>query len=126
MVPTEFKSRDVSTQGEKPTSFPRGWRAMQLPDANTDSYFTKAFGRPARDQTCECERTAEPSVTQALHVSNGDTINGKLVDKNSCVAQALASGQSDEAIIVEAYLSALARRPASNRWLNLPNCCKPQ
>ena len=48
---------------------------MQLPDSNVDSYFLKSFGRPERDKTCECERTAEPSVTQVLHIANGDTIN---------------------------------------------------
>jgi hypothetical protein len=86
---------------------------MQLPDANTDSYFTKAFGRPLREQTCECERTAEPSVTQALHVSNGDTINRKLEDKNSCVGQALAANESDERAIEDAYLSAVSRPPSA-------------
>jgi hypothetical protein len=111
-VPTNFTTRDISNNGDKGVPFPRGWRAMQLPDANTDSYFTKAFGRPLRDQTCECERTAEPSVTQALHVSNGDTINGKLSDKTSCVNEAMGAGVSDERIIEEAYLSALARLPA--------------
>ncbi len=113
-VPTVFQTRDTSNLGDKATVFPRGWRAMQLPDANTDSYFTKAFGRPLRDQTCECERTAEPSVTQALHVSNGDTINNKLTDKNSCVAQALATGQPDERLIEDAYLSAVSRAPSAS------------
>jgi hypothetical protein len=110
-IPTEFKTRDTSNSGDKGVSFPRGWRAMQLPDANTDSYFTKAFGRPLREQTCECERTAEPSVTQALHVSNGDTINHKLQDKMSCVGQALIAGVDDAKAIDEAYLSAVARPP---------------
>ena len=62
---------DPTVEGDKALPFPSGWRAIQLPDAGTDSYFTKAFGRPAREQTCECERTAEPSVTQALHVLSG-------------------------------------------------------
>jgi hypothetical protein len=112
-VPTEFKTRDTSNAGDKGVPFPKGWRAMQLPDANTDSYFTKAFGRPLREQTCECERTAEPSVTQALHVSNGDTINHKLQDKMSCVGQALASGEDDARAIEEAYFSAVARPPTA-------------
>jgi hypothetical protein len=118
-VPTDFKTKDTSNPGDKQTSFPRGWRAMQLPDVNTDSYFTKAFGRPLRDQTCECERTAEPSVTQALHVSNGDTINSKLLDKNSCVGQALAAGVSDEQAIEEAYLSAVSRPPSAQERTQL-------
>ena len=27
-----------------------------------------------REKTCECERTAEPSMSQALHIANGDTV----------------------------------------------------
>jgi hypothetical protein len=111
MVPTMFKTQDVSAQGAKDVSFPAGWRAMQLPDAGTDSYFTRAFGRPNRDQTCECERTAEPSVTQALHVANGDTINKKLADAKSCVAKALAAKKAPEELIGDAFLATLARLP---------------
>jgi len=109
MVPTIFKSQAISDRGDKALEFPRGWRAVQLPDANTDSYFTKAFGRPDRDATCECERTAEPSVTQALHLSNGDTINQKLVAKESVVTKALE--KPVDVALEEAYLAALSRLP---------------
>lgn len=112
MVPTVFKTQDVSNAGPKEISFPVGWRAMQLPDAATDSYFTRAFGRPNRDQTCECERTAEPSVTQALHVANGDTINKKLAGEQSCVAMALAAKKPADEMIRDAFLAALARLPS--------------
>ena len=56
---------------------------MQLPDVSADSYFLKTFGRPERNITCECERTADPSMTQVLDISNGDTINKKL-DAKEC------------------------------------------
>ena len=113
MVPTVFKTQDVSDRGDKPLEFPVGWRALQLPDANTDSYFTKAFGRPDRDATCECERTAEPSVTQALHIANGDTINQKLVAKENVISKALARNESADRILEDAYLSSLARLPSA-------------
>ena len=58
--------------GEK---YPLGLRALQLPDTKTFSYFLKAFGRPDREKTCECERSATPSMAQVLHIANGDTIN---------------------------------------------------
>ena len=51
----------------------------------------KAFGRPLRDITCECERTAEPSMVQVLHISNGDTINQKLAAKGNRIEQMLAA-----------------------------------
>ena len=55
-----------------------GRRALQLPDAAVDSYFLTAFGRPPRVTAADSERQQEPSITQALHVINGDTINRKL------------------------------------------------
>jgi hypothetical protein len=113
LVPTMFKTQDVSNNGAKEIAFPAGWRAMQLPDAGTDSYFTRAFGRPNREQTCECERTAEPSVTQALHVANGDTINKKLEDQRSCVTKALAEKKTPEEIVNDAFLVSLARLPTA-------------
>jgi len=98
-APTEFKD------------FPKGWRAMQLPDSNVDSYFLKSFGRPDREKTCECERTAEPNVTQVLHLANGDSINKKLEAKHNVIAKWLADKTTPDRIVEEAYLSALSRHP---------------
>ena len=113
LVPTEFKTQDVSNAGPKEVTFPVGWRAMQLPDAATNSYFTRAFGRPNRDQTCECERTEEPSMAQALHIANGDTINQKLAAKDNTIAKLLADKLTNEQILDEAFLSTLARPPSA-------------
>jgi uncharacterized protein DUF1553 len=82
-----------------------------LPDSNVDSYFLKAFGRPEREKTCECERTDEPSVTQVLHISNGDTLNQKLTAKDNRIDKLLKDKAAPEKIIEEAYLNALARYP---------------
>src|SRR5262249_48333805 len=89
-----------------------GTRALQLPDVSINSYFLKTFGRPLRNITCECERTAQPSMVQVLHISNGDTINQKLTAKNNRVEQLLAANTPNEAIIEEVYLSALSRFPS--------------
>jgi hypothetical protein len=88
-----------------------GYRALQLPDTNTISYFLSSFGRPDRVQTCECERTNEPSMAQALHIANGDTLNTKLEAKDNRITALLASGKDDATIIEEAYLLALSRMP---------------
>jgi hypothetical protein len=113
MVPTEFKTKDPTVEGDKPLVFPAGWRAIQLPDAGTDSYFTKAFGRPAREQTRECERTAEPSVTQALHVANGDTFNKKLSHPTGRVAKSIAASRPNQEVVEDAFVIALCRKPSA-------------
>ncbi len=89
-----------------------GTRAMQLPDVNVDSYFLQTFGRPARGITCECERTAQPSMVQVLHISNGDTINQKLAAKGNRLEKMLAAKMTNAEIVEEAYLAALSRYPS--------------
>lgn len=92
-------------------NYPEGWRALQLPDSNVNSYFLKSFGRPDRAKTCECERTEEPSMAQVLHIANGETLNRKLAAKKNRIEQILNSKATPEAIVEEAYLSALCRYP---------------
>ena len=89
-----------------------GRRALQLPDAAVDSYFLTAFGRPPRVTAADSERQQEPSITQALHVINGDTINQKLAAPRGLI-QALVDGKSDNRTAVERiYLAALSRPPS--------------
>ena len=52
--------------------------------------------RPDRAQTCSCERQQDSSVSQALHLNNGQTLNNKLRSKNSSVEQWLNEKISDE------------------------------
>jgi len=110
-VPTQFSVDRRNAKAGIGEKYPLGFRAIQLPDTQTDSYFLKAFGRPEREKTCECERTVEPSVTQVLHIANGDTINKKLESKNCRITKLLADKASDKKIIEDLYLSALSRYP---------------
>jgi hypothetical protein len=98
-APTQFKD------------YPLGWRALQLPDSNVDSYFLESFGRAERKLTCECERTEEPSMAQVLHIANGDTVNQKLKQARNEIEKLIAEKAPDERIVEEAYLSALCRMP---------------
>ena len=116
-APTEF--RQAAERGPAGFAYPVGWRALQLPDTNIDSYFLKSFGRPDRIITCECERTAAPSMSQALHIANGDTLNQKLKAKNNRIAGLLAAGAGDAAIVDETYLAALSRLPSADEKAKL-------
>jgi hypothetical protein len=99
--------------------YPAGTRALELPDVSVNSYFLKAFGRPLREITCECERTAQPSMVQVLHISNGDTINEKLSAGGNRIEQWLAANKSNHEIIEEAYLAALSRLPTDGERAKL-------
>jgi hypothetical protein len=88
-------------------------RAIQLPDVFVDSYFLKTFGQPDRLITCECERSDEPSMTQVLHLYNGDTVNKKLQAAGSAAEKAMA--EADNAKVVDdLYLTALSRMPTDD------------
>ena len=112
-APTAFETNRRNANRKNGETYPMGYRAVQLPDTNTTNYFLNAFGRPDRVQTCDCERTNEPSMAQALHIANGDTLNQKLSQKNNRVDQLMASGKTDAEIVDEVYLLALARFPTA-------------
>ena len=111
-VTTDFNNivlRDGSTT--KTEFYESGTRALQLYDSAVKSYFLKTFGRNEREITCECERSNQPSMTQALHLSNGDTLNVKLADEKSVVSRLLKEKMDDAGRIEEAYLRTLSRFP---------------
>jgi hypothetical protein len=92
--------------------FPTGTRALQLPDTRVDSYFLNVFGRPERVITSAAERMQDPTLPQALHAINGETLNGKLKADDGIVARLVREGKSDGEAIDELYLSALSRPPS--------------
>ena len=59
----------------------------------------------------ECERTAEPSMAQVLHISNGDTLNQKLSMGDNRIGTLIKEKVQHEKIIEELYLGALSRFP---------------
>jgi hypothetical protein len=113
-LPAEALLDALSQVTGVPTMFPNyaaGTKSMQVPDAKLNNYFLALFGKPLRIMTVESERTAEPSVAQALHTINGDTINEKLRAPGGIVDSFIRLGLSDEMAIEHLYLSALSRKP---------------
>lgn len=111
----------VTQQPEKFDGYPVGMRALQLPDTAVKSYFLDAFGRPPREQTRESERTSVPTITQALHIINGDTLNDKLRATGGTIDMLLKLGFSDEEIVNYLYLAALSRYPTASERTELVN-----
>ncbi len=102
----------VTEVPEKFEGYPSGVRALELPDTAVHDYFLTAFGRPPREQTRESERTSVPTITQALHVINGDTLNDKLRASGGTVDMLLKLGLSDRDVVDYVYLAAFSRHPA--------------
>ena len=116
-VPTDFKAATPDSRNPgKP--IPGIKRAIRLTDSYVDSYFLNAFGKPDRLITCECERSNEPSMTQVLHLYNGETVNKKLASPGSAAEKAAA--ESDNAKVIEdLYLASLARLPTDEELRQL-------
>ncbi len=98
---------------EKFPSLPQGTRAIQLPDSLVGSEFLDTFGRPARLIACECERTAEPNISQTLRMMNGELVNRKVGQWDGRISKMVQAKKSDDAILIEIYLTALGRYPTT-------------
>ena len=112
-VATEFKDQAAGT------------RALQLPDSSIESYFLSTFGRPDRVITCECERSAEPSMTQVLHLYNGTTVNAKLQSEQNRISQLLATKMDDKQLIQQAFLEVLSRYPSEEEVTQMSEFIQP-
>lgn len=114
-VPTPFTQIKVGTTGALATTnqFPIGTRALQLPDALVVSGFLDSFGRPDRSQPCACERMSDASMSQALHLSNGQTLNDKLRARNNRIEKWLQEKLTLEEAIRRVYWLALCREPTA-------------
>ena len=63
----------------------------------------------------------DPSLSQALHLLNGDTTN-KRISQGRLVESSLKAGKQPEQIIDELYLRCYSRKP---RESEKPNCSLP-
>ena len=106
---TESLMNDGSTS--KVEGYDDDTRAFELKDSTVKNYFLKTFGRNAREITCECERSNQPSLIQVLHLSNGSTLNDKLAAKEGRVTRILATDSAPGKLVEEAWLLTLSRKP---------------
>jgi hypothetical protein len=96
---------------EKYPGLPLGTRAIQLPDTRVRSYLLDVFGRPPRQVTCECERTVQPNIAQALHLLNGEFLNRKIAAPAGRVEALLRAKAPLPKVVEELYLVTLSRPP---------------
>jgi hypothetical protein len=100
----------VTNTKNKFQGLPLGARAVQIANGNTSTYFLTAFGRAKRETVCSCEVSVEPNLSQALHLLNGDTVNGK-IQQGQVVATLLKEGKTPPDVLTELYIRTLSRQP---------------
>ncbi len=77
-------------------NLPLGTRAIELPDAEYNDYFLNTFAKPRRVSVCECERSPDANLAQALHTLNGDTLAKKIADPQGLIARLIADEATNE------------------------------
>ncbi len=100
---------DVTAVPEKFAGLPAGTRAIQLVDGEVNHPFLKAFGQPARELACECERESDGNLGQALQLINGPTVNEKVRNAANRLGGLLSAKKTEMEILDEIYYAALAR-----------------
>lgn len=101
-------------------NLPLGTRAIDLPDAEYPNYFLNTFAKPRRASVCECERSPDESLGQALHGLNGEVIAEKIGHKNGLIAKLLKEDKPPADIISEIYLATLCRPASAAELETLP------
>jgi hypothetical protein len=108
----------VTTAQEKFKGLPLGARAVQIADGQTSTYFLTTFGRAKRETVCDCEATTDPSLSQALHMLNGDAVQGKIA-RGGLVKQWIADGRTPEQVIETIFVRSLTRKPTQDEMTKL-------
>ncbi len=95
---------------EKFPRLPLGARAVQIADGATSTYFLTTFGRATRETACSCEVKMEPTLSQALHLLNGDVTNAR-IQQGQLVQTWIKEGLTAPQIIEKLYIRILSRKP---------------
>lgn len=121
----------ASTTGSKLSfeGLPSGTRAGQLPGVKAQGgtearksgrnnqseigRFLRIFGKPERLMSCDCERTEDTTLAQALQLVSGDLVQKMLSNPNNRLGPMIYEGIRDEQAISELWLAGLSRPPTS-------------
>ncbi|MBL8797343.1 MAG: DUF1553 domain-containing protein [Planctomycetia bacterium] len=103
-VPPQFDPKDV----------PPGTRAIEAAPSRlqgSESYALTIFGRPQRQQNCDCERSAQPALPQTLYLFNDTELLNKIKKPGARLDKLLAEHADNGKLVEELYLWTLSRYP---------------
>jgi Protein of unknown function (DUF1549)/Protein of unknown function (DUF1553) len=75
--------------------------------------FLRLFGKPERLLNCDCERSDNTTVAQALSLITGDVVNKAVAEADNRIGKLLTAGRSDAEVIEELFLASLCRVPSA-------------
>jgi Protein of unknown function (DUF1549)/Protein of unknown function (DUF1553) len=101
--------------------YPAGTRAGQLPGAGVPlrgktaseaDKFLRQFGKPERLLSCDCERSEDATLGQALQLLTGRLLNTAVSQPNNRLGALITAGKSNREILEELYLTTVCRLPS--------------
>jgi len=101
---------EVTETKNKFPGLPVGARAVQIADGGVSTYFLSTFGRATRETVCSCEVKLEPTLSQSLHLMNGETSTQK-IQAGDVIGRRLTAKKAPKEIIEELYVRCLSRKP---------------
>jgi hypothetical protein len=82
---------------------------VEIADGKTTNYFLTTFGRSTREVICSREEVG-PTLSQALHLLNGSTIEQKIQD-GGVVKKLMSMNKAPSEVVQELYLRCFGRLP---------------
>jgi hypothetical protein len=94
-----------------PAKLPGGMRAALLPDSQQDlaSGFLANLGRPARESSCECERSSDLRLGSVMALLSGPAVADAIGDPQNHIAKLVAEQADDRQLAAEIFTRVLNR-----------------
>lgn len=106
-LPASFEGYAPGTQAGQIAGVERVRRKLASGDV-----FLRQFGKPERLLSCECERSDEPTLGQALSLVGGESLNERLRRPDNRIGQLLASTADHREVVETLFWTALGRPPS--------------
>lgn len=71
--------------------------------------FLAAFGKPQRLLSCECERSGGVTMSQALLLLGGGSLQGLIEERSNRIGRLLEAGATDGEVLEDLYVRAFSR-----------------
>jgi hypothetical protein len=109
----------VTEAPERLPGLSKGERAVKVADGQAQHYFLNTFGRSNRNLACTCETKISPTLSQALHLLNGETTNKK-IEEGSVIRTWLEQKVQPQEILTRITIRCLTRLPtvSERSWLD--------
>ncbi|HEX8311266.1 MAG TPA: DUF1549 and DUF1553 domain-containing protein [Chthoniobacteraceae bacterium] len=107
----------VTETKDKFRGLPAGARAAEIADGKTTNYFLTTFGRATREVICAREEVG-PTLSQALHLINGDTVEQK-IQQGGVVQKLIKLNKTPREIVQELYVRCFGRQPTEEELIKL-------